>query len=186
MKRLFASAAIVAIAAIGVPVATAATAHAYGGGAGSFGVFQVGVSFNCDKPSSCGGPDNLGGFWGWLEFDNVTNYSATDLTQTFGTGGDAQLTGCSHGGGFNGAGHTVMHIHDWYIAPDAQNGGLPTFFASWDEIDTFRGQTQPSTHTNESTGIPALSIHRPLLTMFGIPTPPGSSTNVQVAYKPAH
>ena len=29
-------------------------------------------------------------------------------------------------------------------------------------------------------------IYGYLLTMFGIPTPPGSSTNVQVAYKPAH
>jgi len=29
-------------------------------------------------------------------------------------------------------------------------------------------------------------VHRPLLEMFGIPTPPGQSVNVQVAWKPAH
>jgi hypothetical protein len=29
-------------------------------------------------------------------------------------------------------------------------------------------------------------VHRPLLEMFGVPTPPGMTFNVQVFYKPAH
>src|SRR5215471_12850543 len=63
------------------------TAHAYGNTA----LWQVGLSFNCDNPSVCGAT-NLGGFWGWVEFDS-------------GGLGDAELTGCGHlqGGPASGA-----------------------------------------------------------------------------------
>jgi hypothetical protein len=80
------------------------SASAYGGGA-THDTWQVGISFNCDNPASplCQGPQGepeLGGFWGWVEFDRSG-------TQTW---GDAQLTGCGHttgggGPGSAGAGH---------------------------------------------------------------------------------
>lgn len=153
-----------------------AKANAYGGD-GHMGVYQVGVSFNCDNRTLCG--SDLGGFWGWLELDNA----ASDRQS--GTGGDGQFAGCGHGGGFNGAGHTSYDIDTWWIAPDAQNGGLPTFFATGTETDSFRGQSQ-SYPFSGSTGIPAFTVHRPILQFFGVPTPPGMSLNVQVAFKPAH
>ena len=63
------------------------------------------MSAQPDNPSSplCQGPQGepeLGGFWGWVEFDRSG-------TQTW---GDAQLTGCGHtpgggGPGSAGAGH---------------------------------------------------------------------------------
>jgi hypothetical protein len=153
----------------------AAPAQAYGG-AGAMGIYQVGLSFNCDK-GDCGG--GYGGFWGWLEFDSPAN------DPTAGTGGDAELAGCGHGDGFSGAGHTVMDIHDWSVQIDPDMG-IPVFYASWHEVDTFRGQTQTFDYTDANTGIPAITVHRPLLEMFGIPTPPGQSINVQVAWKPRH
>jgi hypothetical protein len=76
-------------------------------------------------------------------------------------------------------------IDTLWIAPDPDNGGLLTFFATGTETDTFRGQSQ-SFSLSGSTGIPAFSVHRPILQFFGVPTPPGDSINVQVAYKPAH
>src|SRR5436853_4571264 len=95
---------IVMVAALAAAAALAAgfasSAGAYGGGA-SHDTWQVGLSFNCDNPTFCG--NNLGGFWGWVEFDRAG-------TQTW---GDAQLTGCGHsvgggGPGSAGAGHVVM------------------------------------------------------------------------------
>ena len=165
--------ATIGLAVAGTPFAAPAQAY---GGAGSMGVYQVGLSFNCDK-GDCGG--GYGGFWGWAEFDSPANDPTT------GTDGDAQLTGCGHGGGFNGAGHTVMDVHSWSVQIDPDMG-IPVFYASWHEIDTFRGQTQTFDYTDANTGIPAISVHRPLLKMFGVPTPAGQSFNVQVAWKPAH
>jgi hypothetical protein len=157
------------------------SAHAYGGD-GHMGVYQVGVSFNCDNRTLCVDPEtglpSLGGFWGWLELDNVS----TDLQS--GVGGDGEFAGCGHGGGFNGAGHTSYDIDTWWIAPDPSNGGLPTFFVTGTETDSFRGQSQ-SFSISGSTGIPAFTVHRPILQFFGQPTLPGMSTNVQVTYKPA-
>lgn len=165
----------------GGSLAASIPAGAYGGN-GQMSVYQVGLSFNCDNPQLCvdqTGQPSTGGFWGWLEFDNAS------ADGQGGHGGDGQLTGCSHGGGFNGAAHSVLDISSWHIAPDAQNGGLPTFFASGVETDSFRGQTRTFAFPDQSTGVPAFSVHRPLEQLFGIPTPPGTSFNVQVAYKPA-
>jgi hypothetical protein len=157
------------------------SAKAYGGD-GHMGVYQVGVSFNCDNRTLCVDPEtglpSLGGFWGWLELDNA---SADGLS---GVGGDGEFAGCGHGGGFNGAGHTSYDIDTWWIAPDPSNAGLPTFFVTGTETDSFRGQSQ-SFPISGRTGIPAFTVHRPILQFFGQPTPPGMSLNVQVSYKPA-
>jgi hypothetical protein len=150
---------------------------AHAAGSGAMGVYQVGLSFNCTK-GDCG--DGYGGFWGWWEFDSPAN------DRFSGSGGDGQAEGCSHGGGFNGAGHSVFDIHDWRVAVDPSMG-IDVFYASWTEVDTSKGQTEgPYEVTDQSTGVPAITVHRPLLTLFGIPTPPGQSMNVQVAWKPAH
>lgn len=175
MRKLLLLAAPVAAIAVALS-AGVGSAGAYGGD-GQMGVYQVGISFNCDNRSLCG--TQLGGFWGWLELDNAAPGAQS------GTGGDGEFAGCGHGGGFNGAGHTSYDVDTWWIAPDEQNGGLPTFYITGTETDSFRGQSQ-SYPISGSTGIPAFTVHRPLLEMFGIPTPPGTSTNVQVSFKPAH
>jgi hypothetical protein len=176
MRRKVVLLAALMSAITAVLVSGAGSAGAYGG-AGHMGVYQLGVSFNCTNRTLCG--SDLGGFWGWIEFDNV----AADGQS--GTGGDGEFAGCGHGSGFNGAGHTSYDIDTWWIAPDPENGGLPTFYATGIETDSFRGQTQ-SYGFSGSTGIPAFTVHRPILEFFGVPTPPGMSINVQVAYKPAH
>jgi hypothetical protein len=174
MRKLVLLAVLVTAAT--VALIGAGSAGAYGGD-GHMGVYQVGVSFNCDNRSLCG--SDLGGFWGWLELDNAAPDGQS------GIGGDAQFAFCGHGGGFNGAGHSSIDIDTWWIAPDPENGGLPTFYATGTETDSFRGQTQ-TTAIEGSTGIPAFTVHRPLLNMFDMTPPPGMSFNVQVAYKPAH
>jgi hypothetical protein len=151
--------------------------------AAQVGVYQVGLSINCNQANSnsvtCG--HGLGGRWGWADFTD----SANDPNDpNAGSGGDGQFTDCSHSGGFNGAGHEVMDIHDWFVAVDPQMG-IPVFFASWTETDTFGGQTQTFDVTDSSTGIPAFTIHRAtLVQFFGQPLPPGSSLNVQVTWVP--
>jgi hypothetical protein len=180
-------AALTALAGLGLSVAgvAASAIPAHAAGSGTIGVYQVGLSFNCDKasasasPACQGGGGGLGGFWGWWEFDSPTN------NPNAGYGGDGQAAGCSHGGGFNGAGHSVYDITDWSIQVDPSMG-IPAFYASWTETDTFRGQSQTYQVTDQSTGIPAFTIHRQTLQLFGIPTPAGASLNVQVSWKPAH
>ncbi len=86
--------------------------------------WQVGISGNCNNPSFCG-PNDLGGFWGWVEFDRFANGTIT---------GDAQLTGCHHftgGGGSGGAGHADVDITSAHIVPagpDDPNPGGQVFF----------------------------------------------------------
>jgi hypothetical protein len=173
---------VVVAATVALAGGFSAKAKAYGGD-GKMGVYQVGLSENCDNRTLCVDPTtsqpSLGGFWGWLELDNVAPDGQS------GTGGDGQFAGCGHSGGFNGAGHTSYDVDTWWIAPDPENGGLPTFYITGTETDSFRGQTQ-SYPFSGSTGIPAFTVHRPLLETFGIPTPPGMSFNVQVSFKPAH
>jgi hypothetical protein len=177
MRKAICGAAAALLMAGGLGLVAAAQPASAQSGNGSMGVYQVGLSFNCDKGSCDQGE---GGFWGWWEFDSPQNSS------TAGSGGDGQAAFCGHGGGFSGAGHAVYDIHDWYVAPDPQNNDLPTFFASWTETDSFRGQTETSEWVDQSTGIPAFTVHRPLLELFGVPTPPGTSMNVQVDWKPAN
>src|SRR6058998_3743853 len=96
---------VVMVAALAAAAALAAgfasSAGAYGGGA-SHDTWQIGISGNCNNPSFCG--DELGGFWGWVEFDRFADGTIT---------GDEQATGCGHflgrGGSF-GAEHADVDI----------------------------------------------------------------------------
>jgi hypothetical protein len=135
-------------------------------------MWQVGLSFNCNNPAVCG--DELGGFWGWVEFDRAG-------TQTW---GDAQLTGCGHtiGGGGAGAGHSSIEIESWTIAPGS--AGPQTFYASGEETDFFRGTRETFDFTNMDTGISAVPGHSYSTSdVFG--TTPGVAIQVQVAFRPA-
>src|SRR6266545_1962075 len=115
MKRIIAVVAAASLALLGSGLATAPSAGAYGSAA----LWQIGLSFNCNNPSLCG--SELGGFWGWAEFDS-------DNTA------DAQLVGCGHlqGGRAQGAQHFSVDAHSWtgrrgaslFPIPFAQ--GLPT------------------------------------------------------------
>src|SRR5512132_4174725 len=107
MKRLTVLVSLVAILALAALGATAAPAGAYGGGA-NHDMWQVGISGNCNNPSFCG--DELGGFWGWVEFDRFADGTIT---------GDAQVTGCSHflRGGGGGAVHADVDITSAHIGP---------------------------------------------------------------------
>src|SRR5437870_10946801 len=104
MRRLILMAAALAAAAT-MAVGYASPASAYGGGAGH-DTWQVGISGNCNNPSFCG--TELGGFWGWVEFDRFADGTIT---------GDAQLTGCGHflRGGGGGAFHSDVDITSAHI-----------------------------------------------------------------------
>src|SRR5256885_9700895 len=84
---------VVALAAAAALAAGfASSAGAYGGGA-SHDTWQIGISGNCNNPTSsfCQNPETglpeLGGFWGWVEFDRFADGRIT---------GDEQVTGCGH------------------------------------------------------------------------------------------
>jgi hypothetical protein len=152
----------------------ASPAHAYGGGAGH-DMWQIGISFNCNNPDLCG--DEVGGFWGWAEFDR-----SADGTQTW---GDAKLAGCSHtvgGGGFAGAVSISVEIESWTIAPGS--AGPQTFFASGEETDRFRGGVDTFDMVNSDTGIPAAPGHYSTDDVFGF-SAPGVAAQIQVAFRPA-
>lgn len=177
MKRvLLVSAVVVAImVAQGL---VAAPAGAYGGGA-DHDMWQIGVSFNCNNPSLCG--DELGGFWGWAEFDR-----SVDGTQTW---GDAQFAGCGHvvgGGGepgSGGAGHVSVEIESWTIAPGS--AGPMTFFASGEETDFLHGSTVTFDFTDLDTEFPAIPGHYSTDQILGFPAPPGVAFQIQVAFRSA-
>ena len=173
MKRLIVLVSLIAMMALASVAWTAAPAGAYGGGA-NHDMWQVGLSFNCNNPDVCG-PD-LGGFWGWVEFDR-----SADGTQTW---GDAEFAFCFHtvGGGGAGAGHTSIEIESWTIAPGT--AGPQTFFASGEETDSFRGTKTTFDFSNMDTGIPAIPGHYSTSEIFGF-TAPGVAAQIQVAFRPA-
>jgi len=176
MRRSFAL--VVSMSAVAVLlVAFAAPAGAYGGGAGH-DTWQIGVSFNCNNPSACG--NELGGFWGWAEFDR-----SVDGTQTW---GDAEFAGCGHtvgggGPGSAGAGHISVESERWTIAPG--DAGPMTFFASGEETDFFRNSKVATDFTDLDTGFPAVPGHYSTDEIFGFPAPPGVAAQIQVAFRPA-
>lgn len=171
-RRLIMSIAM-ALTLAGVMVSSAG---AYGGGA-DHDMWQVGVSFNCNNPDFCG--PNLGGFWGWAEFDR-----SADGTLTW---GDGELAGCSHsvgGGGFNGAAHLSFEIESWTIEPGS--AGPQTFFISGEETDSFRGDKVTFDVTHFDTGIPAVPGHYNTSDVLGFDPPPGVAIQIQVAFRPAN
>jgi hypothetical protein len=163
-------------AAAALTAALVTQVGAYGGGA-DHDMWQVGISFNCNNPDICGA--QLGGFWGWAEFDR-----SADGTVTW---GDAELTGCSHtvgggGPGSAGAGHIRVEIESWTIAPGT--AGPQTFIASGEITEFDHGQKLTSDFTNMDTGIPALPGHYSTEDLFGF-TAPGVAFQIQVAFRAA-
>ena len=173
LRRLLSSALALGIVGAVAMVVTAAGASAYGHD-GQMDVYQIGMSFNCNNRDFCGS-ENLGGFWGWAEFDHNPATGANT--------GDAEFAGCFHGE-FNGAVHMSIEITDWYIAPG--DAGPQTFFASGEETDSFRGHRDTFDFTNMDNGFPAVPGHYSTEDVFGFETPPGVAAQIQVAYKPAH
>jgi hypothetical protein len=170
----------VLVASIGLSLAMAGAlavpAGAYGGGA-DHDMWQVGISFNCNNPDICG--PNLGGFWGWAEFDRSTDGQTT--------WGDAQLTGCSHsvgggGPGSAGAGHFSAEIESWFIGPGS--AGPQTFIASGEMTTVGHGTKVTTGFVNMDTGIPAQPGHYNTADVFGF-SAPGVAVQIQVAFRPA-
>jgi hypothetical protein len=171
MRRLL----VLAAAAVAALALSTSPVNAYGGGA-AHDMWQVGLSFNCNNPDFCG--DEVGGFWGWVEFDR-----SADGTQTW---GDAELAFCSHtvgGGGFAGAGHSSIEVESWTIEPGS--AGPQTFFASGEQTDMFRGTKETFDITHEDTGISAVPGHYSTSEILGMSAPPGVAIQIQVAFRPA-
>jgi hypothetical protein len=165
---------VVMVAAIVASVfVTASPASGYGGGA-SHDMWQVGMSFNCNNRDFCA--DELGGFWGWVEFDR-----SADGTQTW---GDLEAAFCDHTvGGAAGGGHVSIEIESWTIEPGS--AGSQTFFASGEETDSFRGTSHTFDFTHQDTGISAVPGHYSTSDVLGFSPPPGVAIQIQVAFRPA-
>jgi hypothetical protein len=177
MRRFLLLLAALAAAAT-VMAGLASSAGAYGGGSGH-DTWQVGLSFNCDNPSFCG--NDLGGFWGWVEFDRAPDGTIT---------GDAQLTGCGHsvggGGPGGGAGHATVDATSAHIGP-AQPGdpnpGGHVFYVDHNVV-TITGHGKPTTITDDpdflgDTGIPVEPGH------YSFHPAPGVAFTLQVSFRPA-
>jgi hypothetical protein len=164
---LVAALAAAAVLAVGV----ASPARAYGGGA-RHDTWQVGISGNCNNPSFCG--EELGGFWGWVEFDRFADGSIT---------GDAQLTGCSHfrgGGGSAGAGHADVDITSAHIG-DSQPGdpNYPGGQVFYIDHNVVNGVPDAPEFLGDFAGIPAAAGH------YSAHPVPGVSGNIQVSFRAA-
>jgi hypothetical protein len=167
------SAALVAVVAA---ASGAAPASAYGGGA-AHDMWQVGLSINCNNPDFCG--QELGGFWGWAEFDR-----SADGSQTW---GDVEAAGCAHvvgGGGpfMSGAGHVSIEVESWTIG--AGSAGPETFIISGEETDSFGGTKTTFDFTDFDTEISAVPGHYSTSDILGL-SAPGVAFQTQVAFRPA-
>jgi hypothetical protein len=172
MRRFF-----VPLAAVAAALALAGTAGAYGGGS-THDTWQIGLSFNCNNPSFCG--NDLGGFWGWVEFDRAADGTIT---------GDAQLTGCGHsvggGGPGAGAGHSDVDATAVHLGPataDDPNPGGQTFYVDHNVV-TNTGRF-PGTFVDDpdflgDSGIPAEPGH------YSFHPAPGVTFVVNVSYRAA-
>ena len=134
------------------------SAGAYGGGA-THDMWQVGISFNRQPILAAvlppAGEPELGGFWGWIEFDRSG-------TQTW---GDAQLT--------------------WHLGPARPNDpnfgtpGAQDFYVDGNVVTSnFHGTTTTTTDDPEFLGdssVPAEPGH------YAFHPAPGASGNIQVA-----
>ena len=172
MKRVVARLAALALIAAGLMVVSPGPAQAYGGD-GSMDVWQIGVSFNCNNRSACGG--ELGGFWGWAELDHDPVTGANT--------GDLEGAGCSHGD-FSGAVHLSAEITNWWVG--SGSAGPRTLFTDETDTTTFRGQKTVQSFTAEDAGFALVEGHQSGTDMFGFRPPPGVAIQLQIAYKPAH
>jgi hypothetical protein len=163
---LLAGLAVAAVLAVG----TASPAGAYGGGA-RHDMWQVGISGNCNNPSFCG--DELGGFWGWVEFDRFADGTIT---------GDAQITGCGHllrGGGSFGADHADVDITSAHIGASQEGDpNFPSGHVFYVDSNVVNGVTNDPDFLGDS-GIPAEAGH------YSFHPAPGVAFMVQVAFRPA-
>jgi hypothetical protein len=159
-------------AAAALAVGFASSAGAYGGGA-AHDMWQVGISGNCNNPSFCG--DELGGFWGWVEFDRFADGTIT---------GDAQTAGCVHilrggGPGTAGAFHADIDITSAHIGAsqpgDVNYPGGQVFYV---DSNVVNGVVNDPEFLGDS-GIPADPGH------YSDHPAPGVAFVVQVAYRPA-
>ncbi|MDX6402320.1 MAG: hypothetical protein QOF27_2926 [Gaiellaceae bacterium] len=174
MRRFTGMVAALAAAAA-LAAGFASSAGAYGGGA-THDTWQVGLSFNCNNPVLCAG--QLGGFWGWAEFDRYANGTIT---------GDEQVTGCGHttgggGPGSAGAGHTSVDITAAHIGPGGPNDppGVSVFYIDHNvTTSTFQGTVVDDPGFLGDSGIPADPGH------YSFHPAPGIGGSVQVAYRPA-
>jgi hypothetical protein len=177
MKRAFIAAATLA-AAVALAAAFASSAGAYGGGAGH-DTWQAGLSFNCNNPAFCDG--ELGGFWGWAEFDRFADGSIT---------GDAEFAGCGHttgggGPGSAGAGHISVDITAAHIGPGGPDDppGVHVFYIDHNVVtSSFQGHTETKVDDLEflgDSGIPSDPGH------YSFHPAPGVAGSVQVAFRPA-
>jgi hypothetical protein len=174
MRRWFLMLAALAAAAA-LAAGFASSAGAYGGGA-SHDMWQVGLSFNCNNPSFCG--DELGGFWGWAEFDRYSDGSIT---------GDAEFAGCGHtigggGPGSAGAGHISVDVTAAHIGPGGPDDppGVNVFYIDHNVTTSiFQGTVVDDPEFLGDSGIPADAGH------YSFHPAPGVAGSVQVAYRPA-
>ncbi len=167
---------ILMVAALAAAAALAAgfasSAGAYGGGA-SHDMWQIGISGNCNNPSFCG--DELGGFWGWVEFDRFADGTIT---------GDAQETGCGHflgGGGSFGAEHADVDITSAHLGPpqpDDVNFGTPGAQVFYIDSNVVNGEPNVSDFLGDS-GIPAEAGHYSFHPVARV------AFELQVAFRPA-
>src|SRR5437762_4664933 len=171
-------AAVSALLTLGVSgLAGSTAAYAYGGGA-THDMWQIGFSGNCNNPSFCG--DELGGFWGWVEFDRFANGTIT---------GDAQTAFCFHtlGGGGAGAGHADVDITSAHIGPaqpgDPNYPGGQVFYIDHN-VTTFTGHGAPPPITDApdflgDSGFPVEPGH------YSFHPAAGVAFMIQVAFRPA-
>jgi hypothetical protein len=150
-------------------VGFASAASAYGGGA-AHDTWQVGISGNCNNPSFCG--NELGGFWGWVEFDRFADGTIT---------GDAQVTGCGHflRGGGGGAFHSDVDITSAHIGASQEGDpNFPSGHVFYIDSNVVNGVTNEPDFLGDS-GIPAEPGHYSFHPMAGV------AFMVQVAFRPA-
>ena len=171
MKRLTVLVSLVAMLALAVLAATATPAGAYGGGA-KHDMWQIGISGNCNNPSFCG--EELGGFWGWVEFDRFADGTIT---------GDAQVTGCFHlpggaGGGGGGAQHADVDITSAHIGPAGPEDPNPGGQVFYIDANVVNGVTNDPDFLGDS-GIPVEAGHYSFHPVAGV------AFELQVAFRPA-
>ncbi len=138
---------------------------------------QIGLSFNCNNPDFC---EQLGGFWGWIEFDR-------------GFTGDATLSGCAHlvsdTPSLSGA-FAFQADFTWTIMPAAAPPfGMDHFWITGGtmKITGHTGGppvTVPITGTPFDSGVPAVAGHYSTSEIFGMSPPPGIAFQIQVVKIP--